>query len=246
MKPIETKTDHTHILYDGELIENVGPQIFDIEHWKKKNALIGFADGRGTTYFVRIRDEDYVLRHYRRGGAMTRLTQDLYLWMGVEKSRSWAEWRLLARLKEMGLPVPQPLAAQVSRVGLFCRADILIKRFIGAEPLAEKLKTGRQSARLWESVGACIRRFHELGLDHQDLNASNILCDEQQVYLIDFDKCLLRSSIGTGWKENNLARLHRSLVKFKSRLIDFHFSETDWEKLLSGYREPGNITLKEY
>ncbi len=56
----------------------------------------------------------------------------------------------------------------------------------------------------------------------------------RDVYLIDFDKGCVRH-LGEAWKASNLARLQRSLLKFKSLNAAFHFSQDDWEALLAGY-----------
>src|SRR4029453_11025308 len=60
----------------------------------------------------------WVLRHYRRGGLIAKLSQDSYLWTGAARTRSFAEWRLLAELRRRGLRVPAPIAARYVR-GLF-------------------------------------------------------------------------------------------------------------------------------
>ncbi len=65
------------------------------------------------------------LRHYRRGGLMARLADDLYLWTGEERTRAFREWRLLRQLREWQLPVPRPIAAGYRRHGLAYRADLL-------------------------------------------------------------------------------------------------------------------------
>ncbi|MEE7561082.1 3-deoxy-D-manno-octulosonic acid kinase, partial [Xanthomonas sp. Kuri4-2] len=67
----------------------------------------------------------------------------------------------------------------------------------------------------WEETGRLIARFHRAGLDHADLNAHNILFDgNHQGWLIDFDRGVLRIP-ATRWRERNLARLQRSLVKLR-------------------------------
>ena len=67
----------------------------------------------------------------------------------------------------------------------------------------------------WEETGRLIARFHRAGLDHADLNAHNILFDVTgQGWMIDFDRCRLRIP-DTAWRERNLARLKRSLLKLR-------------------------------
>ena len=89
---------------------------------------------------------------------------------------------------------------------------------------------------VWQTIGACIRRFHDASVYHADLNARNILIDSQSklVYLIDFDKGCIRH-LGESWKASNLARLQRSLLKFKSLNQVFYFDQQNWDALLDGY-----------
>jgi len=66
---------------------------------------------------------------------------------------------------------------------------------------------------LLKRVGTTVRRFHDAGLDHVDLNARNLLVDPQgKVWLIDLDRCRRRQP--GKWQEANLERLQRSLAKF--------------------------------
>jgi len=48
---------------------------------------------------------------------MARFSDDRYLWTGEARVRAITEYRLLARLTDLGLPVPRPLGARYRRVG---------------------------------------------------------------------------------------------------------------------------------
>jgi 3-deoxy-D-manno-octulosonic acid kinase len=85
-------------------------------------------------------------------------------------------------------------------------------------------------------VGSTIRRFHDHGVIHQDLNASNVLLSEGEVHLIDFDKGRLATpSTNDSWKQANLRRLYRSLEKISTGKAS-HLSD-HWTTLLSAYAE---------
>jgi 3-deoxy-D-manno-octulosonic acid kinase len=92
----------------------------------------------------------------------------------------------------------------------------------------------------WIAIGRCLRRFHELGVCHADLNAHNILLgngtDDERVFLIDFDRGSLRKP-GGFWKDDNLVRLRRSLEKITWGLPRERFTEDDWHGLLDGYQQ---------
>src|SRR5690606_5957198 len=127
-------------------------------------------------------------RHYRRGGIFGPWLVDRYLWLGLVRTRAVREWTLLAELYGQGLPVPRPVAVRVCRTGLCYRADIVTERIAPAESLAERLAREPLSASGWRAIGACIRRFHDAGIWHADLNAHNVLLTADGPHLLDFDR----------------------------------------------------------
>jgi 3-deoxy-D-manno-octulosonic acid kinase len=228
---VATTTEESHILYDAGLVDQSGDPLFEPDAWRARGELGIAAAGRGTTFFVHRPQGDWVLRHYCRGGLVARLSRDRYLWWGLEVTRPWREWRLLAALHELELPVPRPVAARVQRHGLLYSGDLITER-LPAKPVSSLAST---SARVpWGEIGSCIRRFHDVGVYHADLNAHNILVDEEQKpFLIDFDRGRLRSE--GPWKGQNLQRLRRSLDKLKAQRTGFAFDGGDWADLMAGY-----------
>lgn len=235
MKAVEVKSDKRYILYDAVCIENPEALGFDANYWASRDAIVGFAEGRGTTFFVQHAGEEFVLRHYRRGGLIARLSPDQYVWTGLQRTRAWREWHLLTQLHGKGLPVPQPIAAQVVRHGMTYSADIMTRRIPHATTLAEILSRQAITATTWQEVGRVIGLFHQQGVWHADLNANNVLIDaDKQVYLIDFDRGRLRQP-AIHWQKANLQRLHRSLIKLQGKAERFYFADTDWQILLAAY-----------
>lgn len=228
------KIGNRHILYDAHACMQPVANIFCPEYLQESGLLVSRAPGRGEAFFFTQGEQEWVLRHYRRGGFMARMLSDQYLGWGLEKSRSWSEWRLLAKLYALGLPVPRPVAASVIRgVGLY-RADLITQRIANAVPLAQQLALAPLPADAWQRLGRCLRRFHEAGVHHADLNARNILLDQSfQPYLIDFDRGRLRGAAVAGTL--NLQRLYRSLCKFKRISAVFHFTDGAWHDVLRGY-----------
>lgn len=223
------------MLYNAELAGNFAPQAFEPQFWARRGGLIGTARGRGTTHFVRGAGSDWVLRHYHRGGLMARVLADRYPWQGEQRTRPFAEWGLTERLHRAGLPVPVPVAARYVREGRFYRGDIITQRIAATRSLTEALRGAPLPLLTWISIGRCIRRFHDLGVFHADLNAHNVLLGEEAVYLVDFDRCRLRAD-GL-WRDGNLVRLHRSLQKIAFGLPVERFTAADWQALLGGYRQ---------
>ena len=211
------------ILYDAERLCDAAaevpprPRLFDPEHWRGQGLVTGEAPGRGTSLFLAAGGgREWVLRPYRRGGFVARLSETHYLWTGLERTRAFRELRLTANLHQLGLPVPPPVAAAVTRRGPAYEAALITERIPGARALASRLEERRVDETLLVEVGRTIRRFHDAGLDHVDLNARNLLIDNRdRVWLIDLDRCRLRPK--GRWQAANLARLERSLTKFGAR-----------------------------
>ncbi|MCE8017243.1 3-deoxy-D-manno-octulosonic acid kinase [Halomonas sp. MCCC 1A17488] len=211
------RTGKVFILYDADSVcdaesaPQIGPALFEPDHWQRTGRVIGAAPGRGSSLFLDAGGEQWVLRPYRRGGLVARVSESRYLWTGLERTRAFRELRLTAHLHARGLPVPRPVAAGVTRDGPTYTAALITVRIRAARALAEHLEGIEPS--LLERVGATVRRFHDAGLDHVDLNARNLLVDDDdKVWLIDLDRCRLRAP--GAWREANLERLGRSLAKF--------------------------------
>ena len=79
-----------------------------------------------------------------------------------------------------------------------------------------------------------IARIHRAGLDHADLNAHNLLFEDSgRGWVIDLDRSQLRIP-ATPWREANLARLQRSLLKL-SGARSVAEVEKDYATLRSAY-----------
>ncbi|HEY1992065.1 MAG TPA: 3-deoxy-D-manno-octulosonic acid kinase [Gammaproteobacteria bacterium] len=198
------------ILYDDVLLDHAAPALFEAPpHAAGAPGVFG---GRGSAWSIRHGGDEWILRHYRRGGVPGRFIRDTYIWTGLEATRAWREWRLLYYLYKEGLPVPQPVAARVVRNGLLYRADLITRRVAGASSIAALLAAGGESRVPWGEAGRSVRLLHDAGVCHADLNAHNLLVDAAaKVYVIDLDRGARRDA--GAWKQANLARLQRSLQK---------------------------------
>jgi 3-deoxy-D-manno-octulosonic acid kinase len=218
----------------GGLLDSAGEALFDPQFWAARSQLSAVNAGRGAAWFIESSAHRWVLRHYRRGGLIARLSDDRYPWSGEARVRAFAEYRLLAALAERGLPVPKPVAARYRRTGFLYRCDLITRRIENATPMSSMLGSRALSADTWRAVGAAIARLHRAGVDHADLNAHNILLDGRgAVSVIDFDRGRVRAP--GAWTTRNLGRLKRSLTKLSRDLPAERFSPGDWECLLAGY-----------
>lgn len=235
IKSVSEQIENRYIIYDARLTGQISVQWFDPKYWQSHGEVQHVSGGRGQAWFIHSDSQEYVLRHYRRGGLMARVTTDRYVWVGLHNTRPWREFKLLVKLQQLGLPAPEPVAAQVHRYGGFYSADLLIRRIPDSQSLSHILTLHELDAAQWRMIGNCIRRFHEYDICHADLNAHNILLDSQGgVYLIDFDKGDVDQD--SSWQQRTLQRLHRSLLKLQAQRAGFHFSEADWQALLAGYQ----------
>lgn len=224
------------MLYDASCIGQPREELFDPRYWRERGALEQAAGGRGTIAFVRDGERRWVLRHYRRGGIVARFLDDAYLWSGAERTRSFAEWRLLRRLRDWGLPVPRPVAARYARSGLLYRADLVTEELPTRTTLAMALATSALDGESWRAVGRCIAGLHARGVQHADLNAHNVLLGtDGAVYVLDFDRGRVRAR--GAWQGAVLERLRRSLDKVTSALPDGRFDAAAWQSLMQGYAE---------
>ena len=199
------------IVFDPARLRQADWDAFDHARYPDARAVDG-EGGRGAAWFVDGEAGPAVIKHYRRGGAMARLTTDAYLWLGERQVRSVREFALLRTMRELTLPVPIPLAAGWRREGLRYRCALMTQRLVDVDSFATVVAT-RGAEAPWATVGATIARFHARGLRHADLNAHNLLLGaDGVVHVIDWDKGRVELA-GGGWPERVLDRLERSLRK---------------------------------
>ena len=199
------------ILFDSTQLRQVDPRWFDPGEWGSRAQQVDDS-GRGGAWFIQASHGPLVLRQYLRGGLAASASRDRYLWRGANRTRSFAEFRLLRELLRRKCPVPVPVAACYLRGRMSYRAWIILQRLEDVQSLATLALADPQDAP-WEAAGRLVARFHREGLDHVDLNAHNILFDAAgKGWMIDFDRCRLHIP-ATAWRERNLARLQRSLRK---------------------------------
>jgi len=214
---------------------NAQESLFDPEFWRARGELIAVTGGRGSAWFIASGSRQWVLRHYRRGGWIARVSLDRYVWMGEARVRAFAEWLLLDALTRRGLPVPTPVAARYQRTGWVYRCDLITQRIEDAKPLSAALALEALPEARWRAVGAAIARLHRAGVDHADLNAHNILIGVNgAVTVIDFDRGRLRPP--GAWSSRNLQRLQRSLAKVSRELPPDRYRAQNWDWFMEGYR----------
>ena len=230
------KTPSGAILYDRSVISTISEDRFNPASWLHAEPVQGSqgSSGRGNTMFVGNVPRQFVLRHFVRGGLVSKLIKDKYFWTGEDTTRPFAEWRMLAKMADRGLRVPRPAAARYCRHGLFYTADIITVRIPRVRPLSELIATEKCNAAFWQALGAGVQSFHAGGVYHADMNAHNLQIDDDgDLWMLDFDRGRLLQP--GPWQQKTLSRLHRSLEKVRSANPSLYFSPDNWDQFLEGY-----------
>lgn len=233
MKTRTHTKDSVHIVYDADRIRHPAGYLFEPEYWETQGALAGKAAGRGCALFLETEFGPAVLRRYLRGGWAARVSQDRYVFSGIEKSRPVMEYRMLEQLFADRLPVPRPLAALCERAGRLYSGWLMTGRIMDVTPLADVIGSPLDSPAVWRETGRCIRRFHDYGVVHADLNARNILVGDGDIHLVDFDRARVRKGDSRAFRAN-LRRLDRSLHKVWPKAAMGRLVPA-WCALLEGY-----------
>ncbi|EGQ9417279.1 3-deoxy-D-manno-octulosonic acid kinase [Vibrio cholerae] len=226
------------IWFDNHWISEPLDTLFEPTYWQTQGKVLGSAQGRGTTWFVQMNALSAALRHYRRGGLFGKLVSDHYFFQGWHKTRSYAEFHLLAHLRQQGVNVPRPIAARAIKCGLVYQADLLSEKIPNARDLVAVLQQTPLDEQHYFLIGQEIAKLHRAQVNHTDLNIHNILIDEQsKVWIIDFDKC--HQQAGDDWKQANLQRLLRSFHKEQQRFA-IQWQSSQWSHVLAGYEAEKN------
>ncbi len=162
-----------------------------------------------------------VIRRYSHGGLLRAFTGDLYFF----GSRDFQEIALTEEIRASGISTVQPVGAVHQSVfRFFYRACFLSLEIPQAKDLAGRiLETGLhpsppdlvEKRETMRRVGRLVRRFHQAGFFHGDLQLKNILVAGGQPFLIDFDRSYRKKPLTLKDRIDNLLRLNRSVEKWK-------------------------------
>lgn len=236
-------------------------EFFNDAWLQETGAVVGMAAaGRGNTQILSIDGKDLVLRHYKRGGYVSKVSEDRYLWTGLDSARPFNELSFLVHLYELELPVPRPYGAEVVRSGASYSGSLLTYRVPGLT-LAESFIQNKMTPDLWHQLGLTIALFHKHGICHADLNAHNILMsvdsetdtdtdtetsatdveqsdtdpeDKIRVLVLDFDRASFKDPKQSDWQHKILSRLQRSLLKIADK-YQSGLLEIAWQTVLDGF-----------
>lgn len=178
--------------------------------------------GRGAAYGVALGGVAAVVRHARHGGLLAPLLGDVF----AGRPRFYREAALARRLAEGGVRTPAVLAGVRYGAGPLHRADVATERIEGADLVelffGDHPPEGPARAAALEAVGGLIRRLHDLGYVHPDLQLRNLLvagagAPAPAAWLLDVDTCRPMRRDADTERARNLARFERSWAKWNAR-----------------------------
>jgi 3-deoxy-D-manno-octulosonic acid kinase len=208
------------LVFDAEFAhELVGLRLADPDARKRLFARAP-KRGRGAAPSVSLRrDAHVVLRRYQHGGLFRGITRALYL----GPSRALDELHVTARAEASGAPVPHVICLALwPAAGPFWSALIGTREERGARDLLEALLAApdaRARRALLREVGAAVRKLHDAGVDHRDLQLHNVLVVDEagrrRIVVVDLDRAVYhpRGPLAPRLRARNLGRLTRSAVK---------------------------------
>jgi 3-deoxy-D-manno-octulosonic acid kinase len=179
-----------------------------------------------------------VVRRYSHGGLLRAFTGDLYFF----GSRSFQELSLTEEIRSSGIATLQVLGAVHRSVSpFFYRAYLLTLEIPEALNLVEYLQKEQTRCpqnlpsrrRMIRTIGLLLRRFHDAGFFHRDLQLKNILIVGDQPLLIDFDRSYRKTALSVSERMRNLLRLNRSAEKWKEAGLPV--TKADRWRLFSAY-----------
>ncbi|MEE9291653.1 MAG: lipopolysaccharide kinase InaA family protein [Acidobacteriota bacterium] len=208
----------------------------------------GAGGGRGALLRMRLGDVEAVGKRAQHGGLVGPMIRSLY--PGTRRIRD----QLVAadRLDRAGVTTPQVLAVGWRRVLGPLHAHAIIT---GAVREAQNLYEVARANAPWrrrrialEKSADLIRKMHDIGFLHADLNVTNILFGRgaggDRVQIVDLDGGAFYHQIGFRGRFRNLARLLRSYEKWIAGR--FRLSAREELIFLRRYCQNDRILLKRF
>jgi hypothetical protein len=187
--------------------------------------------GRGTLASLPLDESDgdrVVVKQCLRGGLIRHLSSDLF----CGGNRPFDEMLVNRTIIDRGLKTAEVIAAVKERVfGPFYRAYLFSLELTGCSDLTSYLnllqgKSCEQrfqaKAGIFEALAHAFSAMHRSGIYHRDLHLKNVLLREiiphqaPEVFIIDFDRAVVKPALHPEEKLNNLMRFNRSIEKFRA------------------------------
>ena len=178
--------------------------------------------GRAAVHVLATPRGEIVAKRLQRGGMLGGVLRGLY----ADASRSLREAQAAEMLAARGVPTPPVIAARATRVLLLWKLEVATARLPAEGDLLDVLRTRGSVPGLALAAGRTLRRAHDAGLRHRDLQVKNVLVpvgfpgvggagDPVALVVLDLDRCDVGAPLDEEERIAALARFVRSLVKQK-------------------------------
>lgn len=161
-----------------------------------------------------------VVRRARHGGLLGPIRGERF----VAPGRAPAELEIALRLQEAGVRTPDVVAYALYPAGPgLCRIDVVTRRLPDGADLPTAWADADEATRdaMLVAVASLLRDLQAAGAWHPDLNAKNLhlACDggRWRAWVLDVDRVHFGAPNDRGIAGRNLARLVRSLRKWRTR-----------------------------
>ena len=209
------KNKNVFIQYDPNTFKNFSSILFNIDYISKEGLIKSEIVGRGKTYEIEFEGNRFILKHYIRGGFISKISYDKYFFDAIASSRAVKEYNFLNNLYSKGLPVPKPAALQVIINRFTYTADLITCKINNEGTLNDFVQTGKMNSNLWSNLENTLQKFYEENVYHSDLNTKNIIIDKaSKFYLLDFDNSYFFYK--NKLFKKSVMRLERSLSKLSN------------------------------
>lgn len=148
-----------------------------------------------------------------------------FLGRSLDRFRCRAEFHTLRALHRRGLPVPEPIEFRASE-GAFELVTRFVDNAVTLADIAEGIVAWPCAPeRAARALGEALAQAHELGLDHPDLHAGNVLVGEDaRVWLVDVRGARLQRQLADELRVRDLVVLAADLrerlsPRFRARVL---------------------------
>ncbi len=217
------KNKNVFIQYDPNTFKNFSSLLFNIDYISKEGLIKSEIVGRGKAYEIEFEGNRFILKHYIRGGFISKISYDKYFFDAIASSRAVKEYNFLNNLYSKGLPVPKPAALQVVINKFTYTADLITCKINNEGTLYDFVQAGKMNSNLWSNLENTLQKFYDENVYHSDLNTKNIIIDKaSKFYFLDFDnsyffyknKLFKKSVIRLGRSLSKLGNYNNELEKF--------------------------------
>ncbi len=172
-------------------------------------------EGRGPVSRFILGEVAAIGKRSRHGGA-ARILGGIF----IGRRRGLDQIEAAERLRRAGVATPAILAVGFRAAGpLVCAQAVVAEEVSCAPNLLALARSGTRARRdLLRAAGEAVRRMHDAGFRHADLNVANLLrVDEPggpRIYIVDLEKGFFRVRLSASARAADIARLLRSYLKW--------------------------------